>query len=97
MEICNYYIKSGKGLIKEYDSSGRLEFEGEYINGKRNGKGKEYYYCNDNLAFEGEYLFGYKIKVKDYINEKLEYEGEYLYYKKYNGKGYYENGNIYMK
>ena len=31
----------GKG--KEYDEyDGELIFEGEYLNGKRNGKGKEY-------------------------------------------------------
>ena len=29
-------------------------YEGEIINGERNGKGKEY--CNNNLVFEGEYL-----------------------------------------
>ena len=30
-------------------------FEGEYINGKRNGKGKEYD-SNGNLEFEGEFI-----------------------------------------
>ena len=36
--------------------NGKLKFEGEYLNGKRNGKGKEY---NDGkLEFEGEYLNG---------------------------------------
>ena len=29
--------------FKEYNDSYTLEFEGEYLNGKRNGKGKEYY------------------------------------------------------
>ena len=40
---------------------GKLEFEGEYSNGERNGKGKEY---NDNgkLEFEGEYLSGERKK-----------------------------------
>ena len=33
---------------------GRLKFEGEYLNGERNGKGKEYY--KGKLLFEGEYL-----------------------------------------
>ena len=27
----------------EYDDSSRLIFEGEYLNGQRNGKAKEYY------------------------------------------------------
>ena len=32
--------KNGKG--KEYNRNGKLIFEGEYLNGKSNGKGKEY-------------------------------------------------------
>ncbi len=36
---------------------GILEYEGEYSNGKRNGKGKEYDYSG-KLIFEGEYLNG---------------------------------------
>ena len=33
-----------------------LKYEGEYLNGKRHGKGKEYY--NGKLKYEGEYLYG---------------------------------------
>ena len=33
-----------------------MKFEGEYLEGKRNGKGKEYY--DNTLIFEGEYLNG---------------------------------------
>ena len=47
-----YEIKGGKGFMKEYEL-GELEFEGEYINGKRNGKGKEFN-LNGRLKFEGE-------------------------------------------
>ena len=36
--------------------NGKLEFEGEYSNGKRNGKGKDYY--DGILIYEGEYLNG---------------------------------------
>ena len=41
-------------------------FEGEYLNGKKNGKGKEYNYQGD-LIFEGEFLNGLKWngKIKD--------------------------------
>ena len=40
-----YELKNGIGLIKEYNKIfDELEFEGEYLNGKRNGKGKEYYF-----------------------------------------------------
>ena len=37
-------LKTKNGLIKEYGYEGELDFEGEYLNGIRNGKGKEYYY-----------------------------------------------------
>ena len=42
-------------------------FEGEYLNSKRNGNGKEYDY-KGNLIFEGEYLNGkrYNGKGKKY-------------------------------
>ena len=40
-----YELKNGNGYIKEYNFVGtELEYEGEYLNGKRNGKGKEYGY-----------------------------------------------------
>ena len=51
--IYEYNNLNGKG--KEYGENGKLKFEGEYLNGKRNGKGKEYY--NGKLVFEGEYLY----------------------------------------
>ena len=58
---------------KEYDTiDGKLKFEGKYLNGKRNGKGKEY---NDDgkLVFEGEYFKGHKkngslSSLKTYLN-----------------------------
>ena len=33
-------IKEGKWIIKEFGSENELMFEGEYLNGQRNGKGK---------------------------------------------------------
>ena len=62
-------------------------FEGEYLNGERNGKGKEY---NDNgkLIYEGEYLNGKrngKGKEKDYYNN-IFFNGEFLNGFKWNGK-----------
>ena len=53
------------GKVKEY-YKGKLTFEGEYLNGKRNGKGKEYYY-NGELIFEGEYLNGKKMEKEKNI------------------------------
>ena len=43
--------------MKVYDYKGKLIFEGEYLNGLKNGKGKEYDY-DGKLKFEGEYLNG---------------------------------------
>ncbi len=49
-----YIIFEGKGKGEEYDINDNLLFRGEYMNAKRNGKGKEY---DDGwLVFEGEYL-----------------------------------------
>ena len=57
-----YELKNGKGRVKEYNF-GKLIFEGEYLNGKKNGKGKEYDFMG-NLIFEGEYLNGNKVLNK---------------------------------
>ena len=87
------YLNGEKnGKSKNYYNN-TIIFEGEYFNGKRNGKGKEYDF-NGNLIFEGEYLYDYKIKGKEYLKGKLEYEGDYLFNKKWNGKGYDKNRNI---
>ena len=73
-----YELNNGTGKVKEYDN-GELIFQGEYLNGKRNGIGKEYDY-NGELKFEGEYLNGKRNgKGKEYDYEgKLEFEGKYL-------------------
>ena len=52
-----YEIKNGKGYIREYNPDGTLLFKGNYLNGERNGKGKEYY-DNSRIQFKGEYLNG---------------------------------------
>ena len=58
-----YEINNGKGYVKEYDYFSKLVFEGEYVNGQKNGKGKEYY-NNGKIRFEGEYLNGKKYNGK---------------------------------
>jgi len=105
-----YELKNGKGYVKTpifegpYEKGekigkiigfleGKKFAEYEYLNGKRNGKGIEYD-DDGNIFFEGEYLYNYKIKGKEYNKKKLIYEGEYLFDKKWNGKGYDDNGNI---
>ena len=51
--------------VKKYykNNNNLLKFEGEYLNGKRNGKGKD---TLGNYRFEGEYLNGKKWKGKGY-------------------------------
>ena len=67
-------------------------FKGKYLNGKRNGKGKEYY-LNGNIYFEGEYLNGVENgEGKEYSNHgRLLFEGEY-----YNGQKWKEKGQDYI-
>ena len=55
-----------------------LIFEGIFLYGKRNGKGKEFY--NQHLIFEGEFINGKRHgKGKEYniFDGKLLFEGEY--------------------
>ena len=90
-------IKNGSGFIKEYNYYNKnLIFEGEFVNGVRNGMGKEYDY-NHELVFEGEYLNGdkWKGKGKEYSsNRDLLFEGNYLNGKKWNGKFFDEKNKI---
>ena len=42
-----YKLEDGKGIVENYHESFNgscfLNFKGEYINGEKNGKGREYY------------------------------------------------------
>ena len=68
--------------IKEYNYYGKLEFEGEYLNGKLcNGKG---YNSNGDLVYEIKNGNGNIIEYS--YNDKLKFEGEYLNGER-NGKG----------
>ena len=89
-----YELINGKGYMKEYNSNKNIEFEGELLNGEKNGKGKEYDY-DGNLKFEGEFLNGFRNgKGKEYNKDgNIEFEGEYLYNDKLKGK-YYINGKL---
>ena len=106
IKLINYKFYQGKSLIyelngnvKEYNELfDNIEFVGKYLNGKKNGKGKEYYF-NGNLRFEGEYLNGQRNgKGKEYYEDILKFEGEYLNGKR-NGKGieYDDEGNIFFE
>jgi len=69
-----------KEEIRQYIIYGHKLFEGECLNGERNGKGKEYY-SDGTLKFEGEYLKDKKWNGKGFnsLNEVL--------YELKNGKG----------
>ena len=75
-----YELKNGNGKVIEYHADGDLGFEGEYLNGKRSGKGKEYYPNNQLVHYEGEFLNGLKNGIgKEYNdNNEVIFEGEYL-------------------
>ena len=105
IKLLNYKVFSGNYTtiyeyttkVKIYDESkDALIYEGGYLNGQKNGKGKEYD-INGKLNFEGQYLKGEKNgKGKEYYdNGELKFEGEYNYGKR-NGKGkeYYKNGEL---
>ena len=85
--ICTTIYEDNKN-IKIYDAyKDNLVYEGEFSNGHKNGKGKEYD-NNGRLRFEGEYINGERNgKGKEYYdNGKLKFEGEYHYGLR-NGKG----------
>ena len=88
----NYELKNGKGFALEINDDNY--YEGELINGEKNGKGKEYYYWK-RILFEGEYLNGKRNgKGKEYYkNGNLRFEGEYKYGLKSKGNEYYNNYN----
>ena len=67
----SFEIKNGEGIVKELDQNkdfSLMYFEGEYVNGEKNGKGKIYQYQNkdynydndDHEIFEGEFVKGEK-------------------------------------
>ena len=102
IDITNYKFLSRGYIIYESNKKGKkydiindyLEFEGEYLNGKRNGKGKEYY-LNGRLMFEGEYINGLKWNGKGYdIHNNIVYE-----LKNGNGyvKEYYKKGKLFFE
>ena len=73
--------RNGKG--KEHHQFGGLLFEDEYLNWKRHGKGKEFDYFSGQLKFEGQYIYGYRIRGKEYFNDtnneqKSKYEYDFL-------------------
>ena len=91
INIINYRLLSGRYIIyesnkkgkrkgKEYSANGdELIFEGEYLNGERNGYGKELYF-----SYTSQSIPHFVANFNKVFGNK--YEGEYLNGKK-NGKG----------
>ena len=88
-----YELINGNGKVHEYYPD-ETSFKGEYLNGKRNGKGK--IYSKGILLFEAEFLNDKMIYAKEYnLDGNLIYEGEYLNEKKSGkGKEYDYNGKL---
>ena len=76
-----------------------MEYEGRYLKGKRNGKGKEYHYQKHFNRFDDCLCCrkNEKEEVKEHYYVESIYEDEYLNGKR-NGKGYikeyYSNGKL---
>ena len=80
-----YIIYEAKDKVKEYNNYDELIFEGEFLNGVKNGRGKEYEV--GSLIFEGEFLNGKRNgNGKEYWQGILKFEGQYLNGER-NGKG----------
>ena len=60
-----YIIYETKFRGKEYDRNNELIYEGEYLNGEKSGKGKEYFH--GKVIFEGEFLRGKKMEKVEYM------------------------------
>ena len=87
--------KNGYGL--EYDKNEKIKFIGEFLDGKRNGQGKDA--PNGELIFYGEFSNDKRNgKRKDFLDDYLTFNGEYLNGEKWNGieKVYENHFNIVM-
>ena len=63
------FVGERNGIGKEFrKGTNIIVFEGQYLKGKKNGRGKEYY-DDGKLKFEGDYLNGIKIEGKGYNKE----------------------------
>ena len=66
-------------------------FEGEYLNGEKNGKGKEYYKYYNHCGLDEMPLIDERVNYKSNLRK---FEGEYLNGKKWTGRGYNFDGNL---
>ena len=95
--ILEYELTNGKGYVKEFNYKGEYEFEGEYLYGEKNGKGKEFY--KEKVTNYNPFIFYSQeqknIKKSEYKLAKLKFEGNYMNGERNGfGKEYYFNGKI---
>lgn len=91
------FVKSMEdGYGKEYDKKGSLVREGEYKQGRQEGKGFMYY-PSGAKSYEGSFLRGARSGAgkQYYENGQLKAEGQYEQDLLVNGTYYYENGERY--
>ena len=95
-------FKNGTGYTREYydlkifKAFEIIKFEGEFVEGIKNGKGKQYNFMK-KLEFDGEFLNGKRNgKGKEYdCFGKIVYEGEFLNGERHGkGKEYDDSGKI---
>ena len=84
---------NGNGKI--YNEKKKLKYEGEVLNGIKNGIGKEYDDSGELIIFVGEFSKGERKKGKEYKKGELRFEGEYKDGIRWNGKGKEFNTKIY--
>ena len=110
----HYWLINGKYLrynsktkVTEYNLDDEVIFIGEYLNGKRHGKGKEYQHRLSNgvileengkygiCIFEGQYVNGKRngMGKEFYRDKKIKCKGEYLNGKLWNGIIYDKDQN----
>ena len=99
-----FHINDGEGSFRDYDAQKKIIYECDYINGERNGHGKEFWEerNNNNLnayIIEGEYLNNKRNgEGREYVNSKLVFEGKYLNDERNGyGKEYDSNHNVIFK
>ena len=91
--------KDGKrnGFGVEYDNLGTFKFQGEFINGKRNGEGNEFIKKSNDVVDSGKYKNGKRngLGRKYHGRTELKFEGEFLNdLKEGMGKQFYSNGKL---
>ena len=95
-----YYIgkilnEAPHGTGKLYYKNGNIKYEGEFVDGKKEGNGK--YIYENGKYYSGQWLNDYRHGkgILFYKNDNIKYDGEFAN-DKFEGKGklYYKNGKI---